>query len=58
VVLIIVYTVFTLLIMLGVVLLGYYGFDFLKSHKIERLLPFMSGVTILVCGIGMVFMGW
>lgn len=58
VVLVIVYTIFTLLIMLGVVLLGYYGFEFIKSHKTERLLPLLSGVTILVCGIGMVFMGW
>jgi sulfite exporter TauE/SafE len=56
--LILVYTVFTLGTMIVMVVLGYYGFAFVKTEKYERYMHAMGGFTLLVCGAGMVFMGW
>jgi len=56
--LIMVYTVFTLLTMLMMVLLGYYGISFLKTEKLEKYMHALGGMTILICGVGMVFMNW
>lgn len=56
--LIIVYTFFTLATMLLMVILGYHGFAFLKTNKPERYVHSLSGMTIFICGAGMVFLGW
>ncbi len=56
--LIIIYTVCTLATMLAMVLLGYYGTSFLKTEKLERYMHALGGLTIFICGAGMVFMGW
>jgi hypothetical protein len=56
--LIIVYTIFTLASMLLMVILGYYGIGFLKTEKLERYMHAIGGVTIFICGAGMVFMDW
>jgi hypothetical protein len=56
--LIIVYTFFTLAAMLIMVIAGFYGFAFLKTEKLERYVHALGGLTILACGAGMVFMGW
>lgn len=56
--LIIVYTVVTLLTMILMVALGFYGIGFLKTEKLERYLHALGGLTIFICGAGMVFMGW
>ncbi|MBI3883366.1 MAG: hypothetical protein HY305_03900 [Sphingobacteriales bacterium] len=53
-----VYTFFTLLTMLAMVLLGYYGIAFVKTDKLERYMHALGGLTIFICGVGMVFMGW
>lgn len=58
VLLIIIYTVCTLATMLAMVLLGYYGTSFLKTEKLERYMHALGGLTIFICGAGMVFMGW
>lgn len=58
VLLIIVYTVFTLATMVLMVALGYYGISILKTNTLERYMHAIGGVTILICGAGMVFMGW
>jgi hypothetical protein len=57
-VLIIVYTFFTLVTMIVMVLLGYYGIAFLKTEKLERFMHALGGLTLFICGAGMVFMGW
>jgi sulfite exporter TauE/SafE len=57
-ILITVYTVFTLLTMLMMVLLGFYGISFLKTEKLERYMHALGGLTIFICGAGMVFLGW
>jgi threonine/homoserine/homoserine lactone efflux protein len=57
-ILIVVYTFFTLLTMLTMVLLGYYGISFLKTDKLEKYMHALGGMTILICGAGMVFMNW
>jgi sulfite exporter TauE/SafE len=56
--LVIVYTFFTLATMLLMVVLGYYGFAFLKTEKIERYVHAIGGATIFICGAGMVFLDW
>jgi len=58
VLLIVCFTLFTLLTMTGMVLLGYYGFSMLKTSWLERYVHALGGLTILVCGIGMVYLGW
>lgn len=56
--LIVVYVFFTVFTMLIMVILGYYGFSYFKAGKAERYVHALGGLTILICGIGMVFMGW
>jgi sulfite exporter TauE/SafE len=56
--LIFVYTIFTLATMIAMVALGYYGISFFKTNKLERYMHALGGVTIFICGLGMVFMEW
>ncbi len=58
VLLIIVYTIFTLTAMLLMVICGYYGFAFVKTEKLEKYVHALGGLTIFICGAGMVFLGW
>jgi hypothetical protein len=53
-----VYTLITLTTMLLIVVAGYYGLSFLKSGIAERYIHAIGGFTLLLCGTGMVFMGW
>lgn len=49
----------TVATMLGMVLLGRYGYStFFKTDKLERYMSVVSGAVVTVCGIGMVFLGW
>ena len=56
--LILVYTACTLLVMVAMVTLGYYGLSILKTEKLEKYMHALGGLTLLVCGVGIVFMGW
>jgi hypothetical protein len=56
--LITIYTVCTLLTMLLMVSLGYYGLSFFNTHKLERYMHALAGMTLFICGAGMLFMGW
>lgn len=58
IILILVYTFFTLAAMLIMVVCGYYGFTFLKTEKLEKYVHALSGMTLFICGAGMVFLGW
>ena len=58
VLLVLVYTLFTLATMVLMVLLGYYGIGALKTEKLEKYMHVLGGVTILICGLGMVFLEW
>ncbi|MEO6732908.1 MAG: hypothetical protein ABIN01_16915 [Ferruginibacter sp.] len=53
-----IYTLVTLSTMLLLVGLGYYGIAFIKTDKIERYVHALGGLTILICGAGMLWMGW
>ena len=53
-----IYTMVTLLTMLTLVLLGYYGIAFVKMEKMERYVHALGGLTIFICGVGMLWMGW
>jgi sulfite exporter TauE/SafE len=56
--LIIVYTICTLVTMLTMVVIGHFGFAFTNTKKIERYVHVLGGITILLCGVGMLWMGW
>lgn len=56
--LIVVYTFCTLITMVAMVILGYYGVSFLKTEKLERYVHALGGLTLFICGAGMVFLDW
>lgn len=56
--LIIIYTTCTLATMLMMVLLGFYGIAFASTQKLERYVHVLGGITIFICGVGMLWMGW
>lgn len=56
--LIAIYTAVTLLTMLAMVLLGYYGVAFVKTEKLEPYVHSLGGLTIFICGAGMAWLGW
>lgn len=53
-----VYTLVTLLTMVTMVILGYWGIAFVKTEKLERYVHALGGLTIFICGAGMLFLGW
>jgi sulfite exporter TauE/SafE len=53
-----VYTFFTLLTMIAMVMLGYYSIIFLNTQKLERYMHAIGGATIFICGTGMIFLQW
>jgi hypothetical protein len=58
VILISVYTLVTLLTMIAMVFLGYFGISFIQTAKLERYMHAIGGLTIFICGAGMLWMGW
>jgi sulfite exporter TauE/SafE len=58
IILIAVYTLVTLLTMITMVILGYWGLAFVKTEKLERYVHALGGLTIFICGAGMLFLGW
>lgn len=52
------YTLATLATMVGMVILGFTGIAFVQTTKIERYVHALGGLTIFICGIGMLVMGW
>jgi threonine/homoserine/homoserine lactone efflux protein len=56
--LIIIYTLCTLAAMITMVVLGYFGLAFIKTDQLEKYMHALGGLTIFICGVGMVFMGW
>lgn len=53
-----VFAISTVVTMLVMVLLGLYGFSFFKTNKLERYMHAISGSVVMICGAGMVFLGW
>ena len=44
--------------MISMVVLGLYGVGFLNTQKLEKHIHSLSGLTLCICGAGMVFLGW
>ena len=44
--------------MVLVVILIYYGFNFIKTEWLEKYITPISGLSIAICGVGMIFLGW
>jgi hypothetical protein len=38
--------------------LGYYSISFFKTEKLEKYMHALGGLTLFICGAGMLFMGW
>ncbi|NKI26940.1 hypothetical protein HCG49_10235 [Arenibacter sp. 6A1] len=53
-----VFLFFTLLMMVIMVVLGYYGYSLIKTEFLEKYMTAIAGATILICGAGMIFLGW
>jgi nickel/cobalt transporter (NicO) family protein len=53
-----IFSLVTIATMLTIVILAYKGFEFLPMKKLERYIHAIAGGVILICGIGMVFLGW
>ena len=56
--LIICYTLATLITMVGMVIVGFTGLAFVQTAKIERYVHALGGLTIFICGVGMLVLGW
>ncbi len=56
--LIMVYSICTIAAMLFMVVLGYYSMAFAGTKKIEKYMHVLCGLTIFICGVGMLWMGW
>jgi hypothetical protein len=56
--LILAYTSFTLLAMLMMVMLGYWGIAFTNTGKLERYMHAIAGLTLIICGAGILFWNW
>jgi hypothetical protein len=56
--LILVYTIFTLATMVLMVSLGFFGVSIFKTDGLERYMHALGGAAILACGLGMVFLNW
>jgi hypothetical protein len=39
-------------------LIGLLGFTLLRTGKMEKYVHAIGGATILVCGVGMIFLEW
>ncbi len=52
-----VFGIFTILTMLTMVLVGLWGIELLPLHRLEKHVHTLAGLTILICGIGIVFIG-
>lgn len=57
-VLIVIYTLSTVLTMLTMVLVGFYGANSINYKGFEKYIEIISGSIILICGFGMVCLGW
>lgn len=53
-----VFTLTTVLTMLSIVLLGYYGYSFVKTNVLERYSYAIGGGVVTICGAGMLFWNW
>lgn len=58
VLLVVVYLFFTLMVMLAMVILGYHGIGLLAGAKLEKYMHVLGGITIFICGAGMVWLKW
>jgi sulfite exporter TauE/SafE len=56
--LIIVFSAFTLATMVALVTAGYFGLGLLAVNKMEKYMHVLGAFTILLCGGGMLFLGW
>jgi len=53
-----IFSLTTLATMLAIVILTLKGFEFLPMKKLEKYMHAIAGGVILICGVGMVFLGW
>jgi sulfite exporter TauE/SafE len=52
-----IFTMVTLVTMLGIVLISFYGIDLLPYKRLERYTHAIAGLTLFLCGFGIQFLG-
>ena len=52
-----VFSFITIATMLAIVLVSLFGFNFIPMHKMDRYMHAIAGATILICGLGIQFLG-
>ena len=52
-----IFTLLTLMTMLGIIIISFYGINLLPYHRLERHTHAIAGLTIFLCGIGIQFLG-
>ncbi|WP_333863419.1 hypothetical protein [Sphingobacterium sp.] len=52
------FTITTVITMIGMVVLGIYGYNLLNTEKLDRYVHAISGTVLSICGAGMLFLGW
>jgi ABC-type nickel/cobalt efflux system permease component RcnA len=52
-----VFTLTTLITMIGIIVISFYGLDRLPVKKLERHMPAIAGFTIFLCGFAIQFLG-
>ena len=57
-ILIVIYTLVTVLTMLSMVMIGFFGTNFINYKGFEKFIELISGSIILICGFGMIWLGW
>ena len=58
VVLILTFTLSTVLTMTALVMLGYFGYSLVKTDTLERYVHAVGGSVVTLCAVGMLFFGW
>lgn len=58
VVLIVTFTLSTVLTMTAIVMLGYFGYSFIRTDTLERYVHAVGGSVVTLCAVGMLFFGW
>lgn len=53
----VIFTVMTLITMLGIIIISFYGINKLPYNRLEKHTHAIAGLTILLCGIGIQFLG-
>lgn len=56
--LICVFTICSLVAMVSMVVLGYFGYSLLNTNRLEKYVHIIAAITVLMCGTGLLWLNW